>query len=182
MGFGLCCILPGIVLGGLAFWGFNGAKDLVGCTLNIAAIKKSITQYTDEHDGKLPAAATWQTDLAPYVQKQLSKMKEGNPFKTMDANGDWGCSDKDVLTSGFAFNSELSGKKLSEIKDRQTVMVFEIDKVGRNQSMPYKPQDPSHSPTIFGKQRGWYFLNVSGETVLHTANGDKATNTSVNVD
>lgn len=176
LGVGLCCFLPFLGLVGVGFWGFNVAKGIAGCGFSIDAVSKGMLQYAREHDGKLPNAATWQTDIAPMVDQQMAAIKKkSGPFKVIEANGEWGCFENDVLASGFAFNSDLSGKKLTDIKDSKTVMIFEVSKPGRNQTMPYKPLDLNASPKILGNPRGWYTSDITGRSELIGKNGTRTT-------
>lgn len=178
LGVGFCCILPIGLFAGGGLWLWNNTKGLVGCTINFGAVKEGMNKYVAAHDGKLPNKDTWQTDIAPYVQESLNKIgKDMGPFKAMSGSGDWGCSEGETLTTGMAFNADLSGKKLGDVKDRSTALVFETTNVGKNLSAPYKPLDPKLSPKAASQPRGWLFISVGGDLMIHGEKGDVATST-----
>jgi len=157
-GIGICCI------GGIAVmifgvgWFFKNVSPMAECMLNYEVVRESMTTYANEHDGKLPSAATWQDELAPYVQRASEQYnKKSNPFKTMSAGGEWGCTSGDTHT-GMAFNDKFNGKKLADARLDDGVIVFETEKTGRNLHDAYAPRDRSTSPKMLGKPRGWFTL------------------------
>ncbi len=170
----LCCILPIAVLGGLGFYGFSKAKGMVGCSITFGNVQHAITDYATAHDGKLPNAATWETDIKPYYQTQVAKhAKEQQMFAPGASNGALGCSNDDSTITGISFNKALSGKKLGEIKDPfDSVLIFEVPIAGTNLNSEYKPQPYETSPQMFNKRRGWYVAKVSGAPKLLTKNGE----------
>lgn len=162
-----CCILPIVLLGGLGFWGFNKIKGLAGCMFNYQDMQRALLRYADEHGGKLPNAATWQDDVREDFRKSMTPKQQLGPFEEMSPDGEWGCKDPDGIMSGMAFNSELSGKKISDIRDQvSTIMIFETAHPGKNLNEPYKPKDFMLSPkTIGGKPRGWIEAPVNGAPI-----------------
>lgn len=169
--FGVCCVLP--ILGG-GFFGFNLFKKLtpmIGCVIGMDEAQQAIRLYADEHSGKLPNAKTWQDDLRPYYSRVEKDGKDKPPFKTFPVDGEWVCNDDKDQRTGIAFNSELSGKKLADIKDPySTVLLFEVDQPGMNQSATYKYRPKNTGPKLFGEHRDWLYINVSG--ALHQKSGN----------
>lgn len=183
----LCCVGPALLIGGLGYFGLKQGVPIVTCAMAIDDLQTAMTQYADANGGKLPAANNWQTAIKPYYQKVVSGKKDQNPFGQMSAEGMWGCSVGDEKT-GFAFNSDLAGKKIADIKDTSTVMIFEVPTQAMNQAMPYKEQDISKSPKILNDHRGWFVAPVKGEADLISEKGKrvrinaKAGGSSVNVE
>jgi hypothetical protein len=170
-GVAICCIGPLLLLGGGAWFGFKSVGPMVTCAMAIEDVQKAMLKYADDHNGHLPKAETWQDDIKPYYVKESKKNdKEGNPFKVMPAEGNWGC-DAGGTTTGFAFNSDLSDKEVATIKDKSTALVFEVPKTGHNLAMKYEKQDPNTSPKIFNERRGWFVAPVDGEVGLMSPKG-----------
>ncbi len=159
-GIAICCIGGVAVLffGGLQL--FKSTAPMVECMMNYTFVEKALEAYQQEHDGKLPSAASWQTDLAPYIAKDLpSNKKEAGPFKVMDPNGDWGCTDGKLKT-GMAFNTEANGIAISKARADDMVIIFETPQTGRNLAMKYERLDKASGPKIMGSPRGW--LTIQG--------------------
>jgi hypothetical protein len=168
----VCCILPILAVGGLGFWGFSKMKGMMGCSIAFTTLQRSIQDYADAHDGKLPKADTWQTDIHPYLEKEASKNEKELKMFTNGPLDAVGCTNGDSPSTGIAFNTELSGKKISDVKDPlNTVMLFEVPKTGSNLSEPYKAQPYASSPTMLGKNRGWYVCGIDGRVEVVGRNG-----------
>lgn len=168
-GIAICCV-GGVAL--LGFFGFRFFKDTLApmaeCVMNYSVVEKAMDEYQKEHDGKLPAAAAWQTELTPYVTKALGNMKkDAGPFKLMDPNGEWGCTGE--TKTGMAFNTEAAGKKMEEVRSKDIVTVFEVKQTGRNMAMKYEELPRSESPKMMGKPRGWIKI-VGGKTHMDGQN------------
>ena len=166
-GIAVCCI-GGVALVG--FFGFRFFKDTIApmaeCVIGYQAVSDSLDAYAKDHDGKLPSAARWQDELMPYVEKELSKIKqEGAPFKVMDPRGEWSCT-SGTRKTGMAFNTEVDGKKLQDAKKDDTVVVFEVDNVARNYSEKFVAKEKATSPKIMGEARGW--LKIKAESGLYS--------------
>ncbi len=171
-GVSLCCVLPGLLLGGLGFWGFNKIKGTGGCALAFNDLEKAFPMYAADHKGKLPQADKWQDEMREYYRKSLSPANEGKSINQMTPDGDWGCVDSEGKGTGLAFNSDLSGKKLAEISDPTTPLVFEVESPSKNQHEKYKARPFTTSPFMIGNlHRGWMELPVSGDPVLVNQNG-----------
>ena len=168
----VCCVLPIVGVGALGFWGLGKIKGMVGCSIAFTNLQRSVQQYADDHGGKLPKAATWQTDIHPYFVKEVARhAKEQQMFSNGGADA-VGCTNGDSPPTGIAFNTELSGKKISDIKDPLTaVMLFEVPQTGSNLSQPYKVQSFQSSPKMLNTQRGWYVCGVDGRVELIGRNG-----------
>ncbi|MBC8066266.1 MAG: hypothetical protein H7Y17_15655 [Chlorobia bacterium] len=165
-GIAICCI-GGVALmffGGLAI--FKGVAPMAECAMNYTFVEQALSAYEREHDGKLPSAAKWQDELAPYVAKETTGEKQdGNPFKIMDAKGDWGCTAGDTKT-GMAFNTEMDGKKMEDARSKNTVIIFESPKTGRNLALKYEMLDRASSPKLMGNPRGWITIQGGSGVVM----------------
>jgi len=171
----VCCVLPIVGLGGLGWWGLTKAKGFVQCSITFADVQRAIHSYASAHDGRLPKAATWQTDIRPFFDKEVAReAAEKNPFASQTSNGTLGCTDGEGSFTGISLNKAVAGKKLSEITDpSDTVLVFEVPTQGTNLASDYKPQDFEASPKTFNKKRGWYIVRVDGSPVLISRGGRK---------
>jgi hypothetical protein len=148
------------------------AGQAMGCMSTFNMAGAAAEAYAVEHGGKLPEAATWQDDIQPYYQRLFDKYKaefEGAD-KFIDgllpsAAGDvFQCKNSD-RTTGVAYNSDIAGKVLKDIKDPdRTVMFFETDTMGRNQAMAYKAMPNSKAPKWMNSSRDWIVWNVSGNS------------------
>jgi hypothetical protein len=73
-----------------------------------------------------------------------------------------GCKTEAGMT-GMAFNSDLSGKKMAEVKDPYgTIVIFEIEKATRNAHGTFKARSKENSPKIMGERRGWIEMPLQG--------------------
>ncbi len=164
-----CIMIPCIGIIAVGYFGFNMVKQnlgpFVGCAMSYEAVRDGVIDYTKDHDGKLPSAETWQDDVKPYYKKVIAKNRdEYGPFKPIDADGEWGCKTSESDMTGMAFNSNLSGKKIDDIKDPEsTILIFEIEKAMHNAHAPYKLRSKSSSPLFFGKPRGWLEWPIRGD-------------------
>jgi len=142
--------------------------SVAGCMMNLQMAHGALIAYSMEHDGKLPNANTWQTDVRPYYErlhnksfKEIEESGMKGMFKVGPPQGDWSCEVGDGARSGLAFNSALSGKKVSDIKDpRSVILVFEVNRSGQNLNEPYVERPKESSPKLLGKPRGWLYLPV----------------------
>lgn len=159
-----CCVLPIGLIGGGALYGWKKIQGTASCVFTFGDMKRAVQLYTAEHHGKLPDAEKWQDELRPYYKRAMTPKEQLGPFPQMQPEGDWGCKESDGTSTGMAFNSDVSGKDVSEIKDSEnTVAIFETEHPAKNQHMAYKKLDPLSSPKIFNEPRGWFFVSVSGD-------------------
>jgi hypothetical protein len=166
----VCCVLGVVGFGGLAWFGFNKAKNFATCTVGATELARAINDYADDHGGKLPDAKSWQDEVKPYFAKLAEQQTKRVKFiGTLDPNGLWGCKDETGPgMSGFAFNSDLSGKKIADIPNKEeAIVLFEVDKPAMNLNMPYKDQPIANSPKIMGSPRGWIKVTVSGDVITN---------------
>lgn len=107
-----------LVVGG--FWifytvfGHKGKTRTASCISSIKQVSLALLMYADDHDEQLPQADHWQDVLEPYLK---------NPYLL------W-CPEvqhapRDMYRSDYAFNAALAGKKIADIRDPVTVLVFE---------------------------------------------------------
>jgi hypothetical protein len=157
-----------LVVGALGFSMFKSTlQPMVGCMMTFEAAKSAVNDYAKEK-GHLPKAETWQTEVKGYYAKYLAnKQDEFGPFPPSPSEGEWGCKNGDK-TTGIAFNSDLSGKKLADVKERYaTIMLFEIEKASMNAHARYVPKPNEGSPKIMGSEpRGWITVTVDGDVNL----------------
>ena len=175
----LCCLLPIGLVAGLGLFAFGKVKDTAACGLAMGRIQRAMILYSKDHEGKLPKAATWMDDIRPYYRKAQARTKDTDKvFGSMPDGEPFACTTDGVKT-GIAFNKDLSGKKVSDIKDpMETVLVFETTNLQANLSETFKEPDFSLSPKVFGKHRGWMKATVAGNP--KTGNAEMNFGTSQN--
>lgn len=161
----VCVPCIGLVAVG-GYFGFNlfgkGMK-MASCAIAFEDVRDAIMTYANEHDGTLPNAKTWQTDITPYYAKVTATHKDMGPIKLMPAAGPWGCDNGDNQLTGIAYNSALSGKKLKNIENPYgTVLLFEVEKPELNATAVYVPRPKSTGPLFFGQHRAWMTIPVQG--------------------
>lgn len=164
----VCCILGALALGGAGWFAFNKGKGLIGCAMGFDEARQATLAYAEAHKGMLPKAETWQDDITPYfvkiAEKQAGERKMLNGF---EPTGEWRCQNADGPVTGIAFNKDLAGKKLADIQDREsTILFFETPKVGKNLSEPYKRRSDDDSPKIMGQIRGWIRQPIVGDPLM----------------
>lgn len=106
------------------------------CLNNIKELAVAAQMYASDHDGKLPTAAKWRSELESYLSEPLKKLE---------------CPCGDAV---FAFNKNLSGVNLNKIKNPQsTVLFFEA-----NPDLPNRTG--SRADAIFPHRDGGAFAFV----------------------
>lgn len=136
----------------------------ISCAYNMRIARDAVLLYAKDHGGRLPNAATWQDDVRVYFDKVTITPSDADEFvKRWHPTGNWSCRLHDQTTY-VAFNSELSGKLLTEISDpKRTVLLFEVGTRGTNLHEPYKSAPLETSPKLMGEPRGWMSVPVEGD-------------------
>ena len=160
----ICCGLP---LGGMFFYGnkfFKGAMTMGACMANAGRLGSSLDKYVAKYK-HYPKASDWQNELKPFM---TDKVKDKDmPLKLWTRDGVWSCNDGGT-ESGFAFNTEYSGKKPEDIKSvKDAVIIYQCPTVGFNQNGVYKPLPHDTSPKVLGgmidEKLGWMVLTGDGK-------------------
>jgi hypothetical protein len=87
------------------------------CMAHIKDLTLAALTYANHHGGRLPDAASWADEVAPYLSESVAGFQ---------------CPGANNRSFAYAYNSALSGMKLGDVKEPQTtVIIFESD-VGRN--------------------------------------------------
>lgn len=177
---GIPCLLVIIlgIVGGFACYNLmkNTVMPLGSCMVAYEEVQKSFEAYAKDHDGRLPKAETWEDDIRPYYAKMDMTHSEKDEFvglkiEKMPLNGPWGCKVNEKETTGMAFNKDLSGKKLADIQNKDSVvLIFEVPKSGKNLNMPYQPRSSADAPRLFGQPRGWMYIMLSGRNPYSNSN------------
>lgn len=180
--FGVLC-LGMVALGVVGFMSCrnvlqNTVMPMVSCGIAYEEVREAMFAYAKDHDGKLPNAATWEDDVRPYfakvdlITKENADAPSGFRIRKMPVEGPWGCKIGPEEYTGMAFNKDLSGKKLADIKDaHSTVLLFEVEKSGKNLSEPYSPRSTMNAPKLFGESRGWMWIPVEGKNPFGSKGG-----------
>ena len=161
----VCCGGPVLLLGGGGLWAYNKFQPFLTCAISLPEARNAILAYEREK-GHFPAAETWQTDVAPYYKRVVdsakSKDKRG-PFKAWNFDENLICTSEPSPT-GIAYNEELAGKKLSDLKDpNSTYVLFEVAQTGMNLHQKFERRPKSSYPKMMDKPRPWLEVPVSGQ-------------------
>jgi hypothetical protein len=142
--------------------------NYVGCGTDLAHVHDGIMAYAQAHGGKLPGKDKWQEDIRQYV-KPIQNVSPQFPMP--EADGD--PCDLNGQTS-ICYNSDLAGKKLSDITDDSTILLWEVPGVGHDQAKPYAKPDDSKGPTlVLNKHRGWIQQPVHGDAFFIGERGQR---------
>jgi len=171
-------ILLGVILllcagcAGFVFYFLKKSGSFIGCITHYQLALQATKSYANGHDGKLPDAAKWQDEIAPYYQ---TKGKTSNSIIDFgNADGNLGCAGgPGGPATGMAFNSELSGKKLNAVINEQTpIIFFEVPLKDpnkfKNLHEPFKMLLGKSPQTIMGQPRDWLWIDLYGN--LHGSN------------
>ncbi len=161
----------------------NTGMSMVSCAMNGDLARNAVLAYAQEHDGVLPNAETWQDDVRANYERLYQKAMGEMSSEDMPS---WlkldvakpgevlGCSMGGTKT-GFAFNSEVSGKKLSDFTDpKTTVLIFETLSPAYNAYGLVKDR-PTDDPALkfFGEKREWMDFHIEGESdMFESGNSD----------
>lgn len=174
---GFCCVAL-IAFAAVAFSGFKTVMRGGGCVITMTMARNSIDAYV-RVNGKFPPADTWQTDTEKYYamiynkiapkfkQNQIiSEMLDVKPGQVMECT-------MGEAKSGLAYNADLAGKTMDDIKDKEaTVVIFETTTATQNNNAPYKPLT-GDAPKMFGSKRSWLTLSVAGrKNTFQSRGGD----------
>jgi len=187
------------ICGFLGFQGFQTAKKtigmvgpIVGCGIDMNAVGDGVLAYAKEK-GKLPNKETWQSDVLSYVKKELVKANMdpegkkamstiGMDIKQMDKNGAWGCKVDEKSMNGYAFNADLSGKKIVDIPNIKAMpLVFEIEsQPAKNLAVKYKKLPDTAKPDVMGQPRKYMVFYADGSFDYDFSSGNSKAKVSVN--
>lgn len=165
---GICCALPLGAIGYFGFKGFQGSMGMISCYANADMMSRALKDYSAANNGKLPPAATWQTDIAKYFK--VDKEIKESPFKIWTSGGEWSCGSEGSKT-GFMFNAELGGKVAADVikTNPETPVIFETKTVAFNQSGKYQPLPFDESPRLLDsfdqvkERRGWILVTADAK-------------------
>lgn len=98
------------------------------CRVKMRNLVTAMQVYALDHDGRLPKAESWQTDITPYLP--------ASPSPTADVAVAFKCPDMaSAAGSTFAMNKNLSGQKLVDIDNAgNVVLLYETAASGTNQA------------------------------------------------
>lgn len=150
------------------------ATGIMACAVNGELATNAVLAYAIEHDGQLPNAETWQTEVMPNYERLYDK--RGDFFDTENFP-DWFSVDTakpgSVLTcnpagpneTGFAFNAALSGQNIDDIGDlHDVVLIWETTSPMFNASGdPSGRSDDNQALKLFNESRSWMDYMASGD-------------------
>jgi hypothetical protein len=167
---GFLVVIPcGLLIASGAFFANFFNKQMtpaMKCMVTISTARKALRSYANANSGKLPNAATWQTDIKPYF-KAAESGDEDVPFDIVHGAGDvWECKAGDRTTAIY-FNSELSEKILKDLKNpEKTIIVFEDDGQAKlNNAKPYVARPKTEAPKNRFGGSDWMRAPVEGEVM-----------------
>lgn len=167
---------------GKNLWGELGST--FSCMAAFELNQKALLAYAEEHEGKLPPAATWQTDTKAYYERLRTKLvKEGMPaeFQPQASGQPFRC-DWNGKETGIAYNTAIAGKKVDSIADPdKTALVFEVPSVKLDQAMSYT-EIKNTAPKLFMNRRDWIVYYIEGERDPFQSSESRTSSYSVTVD
>ena len=93
------------------------------CQQHLMALAEALRRYARQHGGLLPAAATWQDDIAPILlqmEQDLPWIFGGDPAEVLT------CPAVPDTKFAYAINEEVAGKNALDLPDHETtVLVYE---------------------------------------------------------
>ncbi len=127
------------------------------CRAKLVRLQTAARQYAKAHGGRLPAAATWCTALAPLVERPADGT---SPFVCPAAEG---------AECTYAMCRELAEQKLSDLVGwRRLTLFIETEPGPLNATVPAatKPARRHHSLGMDYSQTGGYRVALAGEPLL----------------
>ncbi len=170
-----CMVICGV--GGYSVYqgieqGVAAMKPLLVCTTEATALRNALIKVAEKNGGALPSTEDWKDLVASeflagrdqLVAADTSLPRIPDPdAKWSDPQGVWGCQIGSMRIHAYAYNSDLAGKKLSEIKDpEKSVLVFESSET-TNKALPYRLRLDRTEPRVLGELRNWITVPVKGD-------------------
>jgi hypothetical protein len=167
------CLVGGFFMAGN--WVKGMAFPFAACGMNLQQLRDATLDYAKDHKGKLPDAGKWKQEIWSYYEKRPPVARGSNgQFTRLTQDGDWGCSVQGQSDTVFVYNSDLSGKKVDDVKDKYDTRVFFEAPPGSPTAAPYKSQNPATAPAIImGKSRGWFDISLEGDPMLNPPGGQR---------
>jgi hypothetical protein len=132
-------------------------KDIRQCRSNLKVLSRSIIIYCEKHDGEFPDPSKW-CDLLLSEPANIS-----NEIDILNISEKrFKCPIVTGGRSGYAFNKNLAGKRISEV-DPNTVVLFETNAAGWNQNGGPEIMCPDRHKGIFVS--GSYVICIGKPTV-----------------
>jgi hypothetical protein len=123
------------------------------CSMNLHTLSTAIKAYCGKHDGEFPDPVKW-CDLLLSGPPQKSDDKYDLYWKLSEKS--FKCPTVTEGRSGYVFNKNLAGKRISEV-DPNVVVLFETTVAGWNQNGDSKMMCPDRHMTSLG-ENGSYVL------------------------
>lgn len=148
-------------------------SPMVGCMMTVSMLETSTEAYVLDHNGKMPNAASWEDDLAPYYERLYTKNKKkfdemkkvpmvGGMFDIQTPGETFQCGKGDKAT-GFAYNADLSGADRKALANpSRTPLFFEVSEIKRNNNQPGTFKASGNPPDIMNEKREWIVFYVEG--------------------
>jgi hypothetical protein len=178
----LCCLLPAGVLTFFGMGVFNNAKGFLSCGWTLQQVRDGMVAYAKAHHDMLPPKENWEEAIKPYLQP----LPQAKGIE-MPAPGSGTCDLQNK--SGYSYNADLAGKKLSSIKNpSETIVVWEVNSAGHDQSASYTEPAEGTGPNLVGNiKRGWVVQPLDGPGYFISQKGARSYipppgQTDVNID
>ncbi len=175
------CILVIVAIGFVIKSLAGTLTGMMACAVNGELATNAVLAYAIEHDGQLPNAETWQTEVMPNYERLYDK--RGDFFDTEDFPDLFSvdtakpgsvliCNPAGPNETGFAFNAALSGQNMDDIGDLDDViLIWETKSPMFNASGdPSGRSDNDPALKLFNESRSWMDFMASGD--LNPGAGD----------
>jgi hypothetical protein len=151
-------LLTGFFAFGVLFlWFLNAGLKLKAarincqdCSENVRILVRAMQMYVAEWDDTFPVASKWSDSVRQYVTPAIQDLYPSPNMKYFEYSGrPFVCPSAPGVRCGYAFNSELSGVKLSGVSDPQDTIVFFESDAGWNAAggPDLLPSRPRHRAT-----------------------------------
>lgn len=154
----------------------KGAVPMVVCAADLQTVRDALVAYHDKN-GSFPKSEKWMDDIEPFMKyganeelKELKNSPMGDTVRPIAKGEPWGCSATETKAYAFAYNANLAGKKMADIKDTSSeVLVFESSEAPkRNLAKPYAKPAGDPEPKLMGNAREWMRAPIRGEIIGST--------------
>ncbi len=147
------------------------------CAANLELLAMAARKYAREHGGLLPAAESWQDDLAPYVLLG----RQGDEWDEDEAGepDPYHCPAAPGIAFGYAINAAVAGRNALDLTNQEAlILFFESDlNVVNAAGDPERDQcDPRRHKQTWAEEGGLGTYNqvayVTGDTAWQRLEGD----------
>jgi hypothetical protein len=122
----------------------------VHCRANLDVLSRSIITYSEKHDGEFPDPSKWCNLIISEPNNKFDNKNDNPNNLSIFSEKSFRCLMVTEGRSGYAFNKNLAGRRISEVNPN-TVVLFETTATGWNQNGGFEIMCPDRHKRIFGE-------------------------------